>query len=80
MNCGRCFKALDSTSDAPPQLIAIDEEANRQTIHRCRFGKVDRMAYEPGPQIDVLKNGIGVNFIASRSLLFSIKVWKSTTI
>ena len=43
-------------SDGSPKLIAIDEEANHQIVHRRRFGKANRATYEPldpGPQIDV---------------------------
>jgi len=28
----RCFRAVDSTSDEEPKLIAIDEEANHQRL------------------------------------------------
>ena len=40
-----------------PKLIAIDEEANHEIVHRRRFGKTNRathQALDPGPQIDVL--------------------------
>ena len=43
-------------SEESPKLIAIDEEADHQIVHRCRFGKANRATHEPldpGPQIDV---------------------------
>jgi hypothetical protein len=43
-------------SDEEPKLIAIDEEANDQIVHRCRFGKAHGATYEPfhpGRQIEV---------------------------
>ena len=44
-------------SDEEPKLIAIDEEANHQIVHRRRFGKANGATHEtldPGAQIDVL--------------------------
>jgi hypothetical protein len=44
-------------SDASPKLVAIDEEANDQIVHRCRFGKANGAtdsSFNPGAQIDVL--------------------------
>jgi hypothetical protein len=43
-------------SDEEPKLIAIDEEANHEIVHGCRFGKAHGATYEPfnpGPQVDV---------------------------
>jgi hypothetical protein len=34
-------------SDEEPKLIAIDEEANHQIVHRRRFGKADRAMHQP---------------------------------
>ena len=42
--------------DGYSKLIAIDEEADHQIVHRRRFGKANRATHEPldpGPQIDV---------------------------
>jgi hypothetical protein len=39
-----------------PKLIAIDEEANHQIVHRRRFGKAYSAPDEPldpGPQVEV---------------------------
>ena len=58
--------AVDSMSEGPPKLIAIDEEADHQIVHGYRFGKAKRAAYEPldpGPQIDVFAlDGLRVLF------------------
>ena len=43
----RCFRAVDLISDEESKLIAIDEEANHQIMHRGRFGKADRATHEP---------------------------------
>lgn len=43
-------------SEESPKLIAIEEEADHQSVHGGRFGKANRAAYEPldpRPQIDV---------------------------
>jgi hypothetical protein len=43
-------------SDGSSKLIAIDEEANHQIMHRRGFGKTNCTAYEtfdPRPQVDV---------------------------
>src|SRR5205823_15018130 len=36
---GRCRKGVDSVLDGYPKLVAIDEEADHQVVHRRRFGK-----------------------------------------
>jgi hypothetical protein len=43
-------------SEASPKLVAIDEEAKHQIVHRCRFGKAYSAmdsSLNPSPQIDV---------------------------
>ena len=43
-------------SDAESKLITIDEEANHEIVHRCRFRKANRATHEPldaGAQIEV---------------------------
>jgi len=53
---GRCFKGVDPVLEGYPKLRAIDEEANHQIVHRCRFGKANGAQYkpfDPGPQVDV---------------------------
>ena len=35
----RCFKGVDPVLDGYPKLVAIDEEADHQVVHRRRFGK-----------------------------------------
>jgi hypothetical protein len=43
-------------SDGSPKLVAIDEKANHEIVHRCRFGKADGATYkslDPGAQIDM---------------------------
>src|SRR2546425_6229964 len=72
MEHGRCFRAVDSISDEEPKFIAIDEEADHQIVHGCRFRKADRAAYEtldPGAQIDVLAFDFLRIFFANRVLL-----------
>src|SRR4051812_31678914 len=53
-------------SEGSPKLIAIDEKADHQVVHGCRFGKANRAAYEPldpGPQINVFAlDGLRVLF------------------
>jgi len=42
--------------ESHPKLIAIDEEANHQIVHRRRLRKANGASYEPldpGPQVDV---------------------------
>jgi hypothetical protein len=49
---GRCFKGVDPVLEGYPKLIAIDEEANHQIVHRRRFRKANGAAHEsldPGP-------------------------------
>ncbi len=44
-------------SNEEPKLVAIDEEAKHQIVHRCRCGKANRATHETldlGAQIDVL--------------------------
>ena len=52
--------------EGSPKLIAIDEEADHQIMHGCRFGKAKRAAYkplDPSSQIDVLAlDGLRVLF------------------
>src|SRR5712691_8269109 len=53
---GRCFKGVDPVLESYPKLIAIDEEANHEIVHRRRFGKTNGTPYEPldpSPQVDV---------------------------
>ena len=53
---GRCRTSVDPMLGCDPKLVAIDEEANHQIVHRRRFGKANRATHEtldPGPQIDV---------------------------
>src|SRR6516162_6346891 len=53
---GRCSKGVDPVLDCDTKLVAIDEEADHQIMHRRGFGKTDRTAYEtfdPSPQVDV---------------------------
>src|SRR5712691_7170826 len=53
---GRCSKGVDPVLEGYPKLIAIDEEANHEIVHRRRFGKANGAPYEPldpGPQVDV---------------------------
>jgi hypothetical protein len=38
----RCFKGVDPVLEGYPKLIAIDEEAEHQIVHRRRFGKANR--------------------------------------
>ena len=56
MDDGRCSKGVDSVLEGYPKLIAIDEEANHEIVHRRCFGKANGAPYEPldpGPQVDV---------------------------
>ena len=42
--------------DGYPKLVAIDEEANHQIVHGCRFGKANGAPDEPidpDPQVDM---------------------------
>jgi hypothetical protein len=53
---GRCSKGVDPVLEGYPKLIAIDEEANHQIVHRRRFGKAYSAPDEPldpGPQVEV---------------------------
>ena len=38
-------------SDEEPKLIAIDEEANHQIVHRRRFGKANGATHETLDQV-----------------------------
>ena|SRR5438132_2867174 len=52
----RCSKGVDPVLDYDPKLVAIDEEADHQIVHRRCFGKTNRPAYktfDPSPQVDV---------------------------
>ena len=54
---GRCFRSVDSSSDGSPKFIAMDEEAQPQSVHRSRFGETHRATHEPldpGAHTDVL--------------------------
>src|SRR6266446_4299099 len=56
--CGRrrCSKGVDPVLECAPKLVAIDEEADHQIVHRRCFGKTNRPAYktfDPSPQVDV---------------------------
>ena len=56
MNIRRCFKGVDPMLDSYPKLVAIDEEADHQIVHRRRFGKANRATHETldaCPQINV---------------------------
>ena len=33
--------------DSYPKLVAIDEEADHQIVHRRRFGKANRATHKP---------------------------------
>ena len=53
----RCSKGVDLVLDGYPKLVAIDEEADHQIVHRRCFGKTNRTTYETldsCPQIDVV--------------------------
>src|SRR5262245_11342136 len=54
---GRCFRSVDFVSDASSKLVAIDEEAKHQIVHRRRFRKANRATdspFQPSAKIDVL--------------------------
>ena len=54
-NPGRCRKGVDPVLEGYPKFIAIDEEAQHQIVHRCRFGKTNRATHQtldPGAQIE----------------------------
>jgi hypothetical protein len=53
---GRCSRAVDFISDGSPKLVAIDEEAHDQIVHRRRFRKANCATHktlDPCPQIDM---------------------------
>jgi len=53
---GRGSKGVDPVLDGDSKLIAIDEEADHQIVHRRRFGKANSTTHktlDPCPQIDV---------------------------
>ena len=54
---------MDLVSDEESKLIAIDEEANHQIMHRGCFGKADRATHEPldaGRRLMCLLNSLRV--------------------
>ena len=55
--------------DYASKFVAIDEEANHQIVHGCRFGKANGAPDEPldpGPQVDVFAlNALGILLIGA---------------
>ena len=59
--------------DGYPKLVAIDEEADHQIVHRRCFGKTNCAAHEPldpGPQVEVFALDFLRVFFANVMLLW----------